>query len=261
MAILKFPTPPGDSPAHPGNGRRSFLGKLGAAMSAAVASTVPGMSSSSNNQAAGPDAEIDRLSRKLGILEDEKSIRRLHEAYEACLEQGRYGDAIDLFAEDGEAVFNGGIFKGTKGGLPRLYQDRFRSGLTGRKIGPAPVFPAGDGQLQETISVDSDRLSAVARFSYSMQVGTPVVSDSILVKMARLHGGGIIKWCEGGICDMSCVKDSSDGSWKIQRLEYQVWSRTDYRPGKSHAGPVSVPLFSRTFPDDPSGPDSLTTSA
>jgi hypothetical protein len=32
----------------------------------------------------------------------------------------------------------------------------------------------------------------------SEQVGTPVISDSVLVDMARLHGEGIMKWWEGG---------------------------------------------------------------
>ena len=76
--------------------------------------------------------------------------------------------------------------------------------------------------------------------------------------MARLHGEGIMKWWEGGIYEVSYLKDMKDGGWKIKRLEYRVLSKADYRPGKSCARPISVPLFSKVYPADPAGPDSLT---
>jgi len=76
--------------------------------------------------------------------------------------------------------------------------------------------------------------------------------------MARLHGEGIMKWWEGGTYEVSYVKGIRDGDWKIKRLEYRVLSCSDYKPGKSHARPISVPLFSKVYPDDPSGPDILT---
>jgi hypothetical protein len=81
--------------------------------------------------------------------------------------------------------------------------------------------------------------------------------DSQLVVMARLHGEGIMKWCESGTYEASYAKDAKNGVWKIQRLEYRVVSKTDYRPGKSHAGPISVPQFTKAYPEDPAGPDRL----
>jgi hypothetical protein len=81
------------------------------------------------------------------------------------------------------------------------------------------------------------------------------------VKMARLQGGGIMKWCEGGTYEASYVKDVKDGSWKIAKLEYRVSTKTDYRPGRADANPISVPQFAKTYPKDPSGPDSLITRA
>jgi hypothetical protein len=48
-----------------------------------------------------------------------------------------------------------------------------------------------------------------------------------------------------------------DGIWKIERLEHRVLSKADYRPGKSCARPISVPLFSKRYPEDPVGPDRL----
>jgi hypothetical protein len=239
----------------PTTGRRSFLWKAGVAMSAAVAAAVPGMARSD----AGKHADADSLARQLGILEDEKEIRALHQAYQAHLDNGRYEEVADLFAEDAEVVFNGGAFKGKKDGVSRLYRDCFRAGLTGKQIGPGPE--PGIDQSQETIKVAADRLSANAQFPYSIQVGAPMDPDSQLVKMARLHGEGIMKWCEGGIYEASYAKDTKNGGWKIKRLEYRVMSKTDYRPGRSHASPISVPLFAKTYPEDPAGPDRLITPA
>ena len=238
-------------------GRRSFMWKMGTAMSAALAAAVPGMSTSRNTQGPGLDAEVDRLSKQLGVLEDEKNIRTLHRSYETCLDLGRYEEAVDFFTEDGEVAFNGGVFEGKRSGVSRLYRDCFRPGLTGKKIGPVPGFQGDAEQQSEAIRVTADRLSAKAQFPYTVQVGTPMAPDSQLVQMARLHGEGIMKWCESGICEVSYAKDATDGSWKIQRLEYRVLSKTNYRPGRSHAGPVSVPLFSQTYPENPAGPDRL----
>jgi hypothetical protein len=257
MDVLKSRSMPGTSPGQPNAGRRSFMWKMGTAMSAALAAVVPGMTNTRTDRGVGMDAEVHRLSAQLGILEDENAIRKLHETYEACLDNGKYEEAVNLFAEDGEVVFNGGVFGGKQSGISRLYRDRFSSGLTGKKIGPAPGFEAAAEQQRETIEVAADRMSARAQFPYSIQVGTPIASDSQLVQMARLHGEGIMKWCEGGIYEASYAKDLKDGGWKIKKLEYRVLSKTDYRPGRSYARPISVPQFAKAYPEDPSGPDKL----
>jgi hypothetical protein len=257
MEFAKSLSKPGNSPEQPNTGRRSFMWKAGAALSAALASAVPSMSNHRTNQGAGSDPEVDRLSNRLGILEDEKAIRALHQTYETLLDSGRYEEVAGLFAEDGEAEFNGGVFKGRKAGISRLYRDCFSSGLTGKKLGPAPGFEVAAEQQQETIKVSADRLSAGAQFPYSIQVGTPMAPDSQLVQMARLQGGGIAKWCESGTYEISYAKDIKDGGWKIKRLGYRVLSKTDYRPGRSYARPISVPPFAKMYPEDAAGPDRL----
>jgi hypothetical protein len=238
MSIAKSLSSPGDSRKQPDAGRRSFMWKAGAAVSAALASAVPGMSSRKSGQEDGSEAE--RLANRLGILEDENSIRALHRNYETLLDSSRYEEVVELFAEDAEVVFNGGIYQGRKNNISRLYCDCFNSSLTGKKIGPAPGFEVDPEQHPETIKVAADRRSASAQFHYSIQVGTPMAPDSQLVQMARLHGGGIAHRCEGGIYDVSYVKDARDGSWKIWRLEHRALSQTDYRPGKAYANPISV---------------------
>jgi hypothetical protein len=259
MDVTKFLSKPGNRSGQPNKGRRSFMWKMGAAMSAAAATVLPGMAHTRADRGVGLDAEVNRLSARLGILEDENAIRRLHQTYEAGLDSGRYEEVVSLFAEDGEVVFNGGVFRGRQSGVSRLYRDCFSPGSTGKKIGPAPASQASTRQQQETIKVASDRLSASAQFPYSIQVGAPMAPDSQLVNMARLHGEGILKWCEAGSYEASYAKDSKDGGWKIKRLEYRVSSQTDYKPGRSYARPVSVPAFAQTYPEDPAGPDRLIT--
>lgn len=241
---------PSDKKSRPATGRRSFVFKAGAAVSAALASAAAGFS----KPGAGPDAEVKRLSHQLGILEDEREVRRLHQSYESLLDQGMYDEVAALFADDAEVVFNGGVFAGKDKGVCRLYSRVFRAGLTGKKIGPH--HGSSLDEAQASITVEADRRSARARFPYCIQVGTPMPSDLPLVQMARLHGGGIMKWCESGTCEVSYVKDNG-GTWKIKKLEYRVLSQTDYRQGRAYANPVDVPQFVRTFPGDPAGPDRL----
>ena len=240
----------------PNAGRRSFLWKAGATLSAAVATVVPGMAKIGATQADGRNAEADRLSHRLGILEDENAIRNLHRIYETLLHNGMYEEVSALFADDAEVVFNGGVFSGGKEGVARLYRDCFRSGLTGKKLGPAPGTETAAEQPQEAIRVAADRLSAQAQFPYSIQVGAPM-PDSQLVQMARLHGEGIMKWCEGGICEIVFAREAKDGTWKIEKLEYRVLSKTNYRAGISDGRPISTPQFAKTYPEDPVGPDRL----
>jgi hypothetical protein len=78
--------------------------------------------------------------------------------------------------------------------------------------------------------------------------------------MARLHGEGIMQWWEGGTYEASYLKGIKVGGWKIQRLEYRTRSKADYRPGKSHAETIYVPLLSTLYPEDPDGPDLLAAS-
>ncbi len=232
----------------PNTGRRSFLWKAGAAMTAAAAAVVPGVAKSS----AGNDTEAEALARKLGMLEDEKVIRALHQTYEALLDSGNYERVAGLFSEDAAVVFNGGVFKGVNS-VARLYRDHFGAGMSGKKLGPVPGVEAAS----ETVTVAENRQFAKARFPYSIQVGAPIQSDSSLVQMARLQGEGIMKWCECGTYEISYARCGKEGNWKITKLEYRVSSKTDYRPGRAYADPITVPQFEKTYPAEATGPDSL----
>jgi len=257
MDILKPKSASSDSSKQPINGRRSFIWKTGAAMSAVIASTVAGFSKPKSDPDTGVNDQIHRLTNQVGSLQDAMAIRRLHQAYESHLDKGEYEKVIDMFAHSAEVVFNGGVFTGKDKGIRRLYCDHFSSGLTGRKIEPAPGFEQNSEQLQDTVEVAADRKSAKALFPYSMQVGRPMAADSQLVQMARLQGEGIQKWWEAGVHEVTYVKAGE--SWKIKRLCYRVTSKADYRPGRSYAKPIEVPHFSKIYPADPMGPDRLIT--
>lgn len=234
--------------SEPNTGRRSFLWKAGTAMTAAATAVIPGMAKSS----AGKNTEAELLARRLKMLEDEKAIRTLHQNYEELLDSGDYEKMAGLFNKDASVVFNGGVFKGGDG-IARLYRDHFGAGLTGKKLGPVPGVQLGEA----VIAVAEDGTSAKARFPYSIQVGAPMGSNSSLVQMARLHGEGITKWCESGIYEISYTKYGKEGSWRIEKLEFAVSSKSDYRPGRAYANPISVPPFEKTYPADATGPDIL----
>jgi hypothetical protein len=233
-------------------GRRSFIWKVGAGMSAVLAAAVPGYAKTvfSNDKKTG----VDDLVKKVAMLENEKAIHELHKTFEGLLDNGRYSEIPGMFTDNAEVIFNGGVYKGNSG-VKRLFCNCFASGMTGRKINQAPGIELKPEQ--DKIEVSLDQKSAKARFAYSIQVGAPIDSDSVLVKMARLQGEGIRKWWEGGVYELSYVKDSMDKGWKIERLEYKTIAKADYRPGRSYAKPISIPLFSKVYPAEPFGPDRL----
>jgi hypothetical protein len=255
MDTLKPTSGSGNGPNKPDGGRRSFIWKTGAAMSAVIASAVAGVSKPKTDPDASLQDQVDRLSNQVASLKDASAIRRLHQAYESHLDQGRYEEAVDMFTDDGEVVFNGGIFAGKDKGVRRLYCKLFNSGSTGKKIEPAPGYAQDSEQLQDIVEVAADRRSATARFPYSIQVGRPMSGDSPLVAMARLQGEGIVKWWEAGIHEVSYVKAGEN--WKIKKLEYRARVKANFKPGRSRAKPIEVPLLSKIYPEDPTGPDRL----
>lgn len=223
-------------------GRRSFIRKMGTVMTTGVvASTVPVVAKSDEECVSDAGAGIRELFERIAILEAEKSIVSLYHAYESLLNDCFYDDISKLFTDDGVSVYNGGVFRGKDEGVKRLYNIRFRNSFTGKKIDTTPGTKKG-----YSINISVDYLSAQARFPYSMQAGSPMISDNVLVKMARLHGGGINKWCETGVCELSLTRKSKVDAWMIKRLEY-----------RTESGSATAPPFTKIFPDDPEGPDAL----
>src|SRR5262245_4001233 len=233
--------------------RRSFIWKMGAGASAALASTV-GMGVANAETRTTDDPAL-----RAALLEEEKTLRKFHQAFEQAMDKGLYEEVIGMFADDGEVaevVFNGGVFKGRSRGVSRLYRVRFLAVKTGRRMEPAPGFELTADQHRDSVEVSLDLRSAKAVFPYSIQVGMPFETETSLAAMARLHDEGVRTWWEGGVYRVNYRKDDA-GHWKISRLEYYTLSRADYRSGKSYAQPISVSPFATRFPADQQGPDDL----
>ena len=231
--------------------RRSFFWKMGAGFSAAL---VPAVASGGADVEQG---QTDDPALRAALLEEEKALRQLHQAFEQAQDKGRLDDVVGMFAEDAEVVFNGGVFRARAQGVARLYRDHFLAGRSGRRMEQAPGFELAADQQVESVQVAADRLSAEAVFPYSIQVGAPLEAESSLVSMARVHGEGVRTWWEGGAYHVTYRKDVMDSRWTITRLEYRTLARADYRPGRTYAAPISVPRLSSRFPGDPLGPDEL----
>lgn len=213
------------------SGRRSFFWKLAAGVSAAVAGTAA---------IAGPgDGESNDLSSRVARLEDEKSLRQLHREFEQALDAARHDEVIGLFADNGEVVFGNDIYAGRRDGVSRLFRERFPAGKTGKRMEPAPGYELDAAQLTESVDVSDDRMTATARFPYSIQVGEAFDTESSLASMARVHGEGVRTWWEGGIYEVSYRRDAAEDRWEIARLEYRTLSRADFRPGRTWAKPLT----------------------
>ena len=235
--------------------RRSFIWKMGAGASAALAPTVIMAAGMAKAEA----RTTDNPALRAILLEEEKALIKFHQAFEQAMDKGLHEAVIGMFADDtegAEVVFNGGVFRSGSHGVSRLYRDRFPAGKSGRRMEPAPGFELTTDQQRDSVEVSPDLLSAKAVFPYSIQVGMPFETETSLAAMARLHGEGVRTWWEGGVYRINYRKDVA-GHWKISRLEYDTLSRADYRSGKRYAQPISVSRFAMRFPADPQGPDDL----
>jgi carotenoid cleavage dioxygenase len=213
---------------------------MGVGVSAAlVPAALPGVTSANAVSRPGDDGAVDPALRA-ALLEEAQALRQLHQAFEQAQDKGLSDEILRMFAEDAEVVFNGGLFLARDEGVSRLYRERFPAGKSGRRMDPAPGFELAADQQQERVQVAPDRLTATAVFPYSIQVGTPIDSESSLATMARLHGEGVRTWWEGGGYHVTYRKDATDGRWTISRLEYRTLARADYRPGRTYAAALSV---------------------
>ena len=102
---------------------------------------------------------IADLEQEVGRLQDESQIRKLQYTYGYFIDKSQYNEVVDLFAEDGEVWFLGGIYKG-KAGVRRLYIERFQTQFTQGHNGPRYGWLLDHPQLQMVIDVAPDRQSA-----------------------------------------------------------------------------------------------------
>jgi hypothetical protein len=191
------------------------------------------------------EARIARLENQLGIQEDIEAIRKLQYTYGYFIDKSQYNEVVDLFAEDGEVWFLGGIYKGKKG-VRRLYIERFQTQFTQGHNGPRYGWLLDHPQLQMVIDVAPDRATATVRGRSLMQAGLHQSAE-----------GQQRAWFEGGIYDNRYVRE--DGVWKISRLGYFPFWHGTFEEGWAKTPIDFIPMATEAqlYPGDPLGPDEL----
>jgi SnoaL-like domain len=108
-------------------------------------------------------------------------------------------------------------------------------------------------QLQDVIDVSPDRSIAKGRLRCFMQAGTHI-SQKKLPYLAQ-------QWWEHGIYENEYIRDPKTGIWKIYRMNYRPQYHADYESGWAHTKPNYLPFPTKTYPEDPAGPDELVEDA
>ena len=195
------------------------------------------------------EAQVETLSRELGRLQDEKAIRALQHTYGYFMDKGLYDEVVDLFAEDGELRFMGGVFKG-RAGVRRLYCGRLRPGFT-QKNGPRFGLLCDHIQMQDVIHVAPDGNAAKARFRALLQGGSHDSKPDINPHLPR-------QWWEGGLYENDYVKE--DGVWKVKVMGHNLTWQGDFETGWAHQKPYEGEFWKTAYPEDPLGPDAIVPS-
>jgi hypothetical protein len=189
---------------------------------------------------------IATLTRRIDTLESVDAVRSLQYKYGYYMDKGYYNETVDLFAEHAEVRFLNGIYQG-KQGARRLYCDWFRDLFAHGHNGPTHGFLLDHLLLQAIIDIAPDGNTAKGRFRCFMQGG---YHES---RQERIPGFPEQCW-EGGIYENEYVRE--DGVWKIKLLNYNMLWQANYAEGWAHSA-VHLPALTKTFPEDPRGPDVL----
>jgi hypothetical protein len=243
--------------------RRSFIGRMSALLGAVPVALAAGAAqaksakrhethSSADDRLSAMEKQMQEMAGELGKLKDAQAIRHLQHAYGYYMDKCLYDQVVDLFTDDGEVRFQGGIYRG-RAGQRRLYCDLFRKTFANGANGPVYGLLLDHLQLQDIIDVADDRRSAKARVRCFMQAGSHDERKESSPGIPR-------QWWEGGIYENTYAK-GDDGIWRIRILSYHVAYQGNYEDGWAHWKRVVRAEGARTYPDDPSGPDELVSGA
>jgi hypothetical protein len=191
-------------------------------------------------------AELDALKRDVRELQDIHQVRTLHFKYGYYIDMCLYDEAVGLFADDAEVLFLNGIYRG-KASVARIYQGWFRDMFTGGVNGPVYGFLLDHFISQDIVDISADGTLAKGRFRALMQAGSHETKEPKVRPMPD-------QCWEAGIHENTYVKVG--GIWKIKQLNYNMLWQAGYEEGWAHST-VHLPPLTRTFPEDPHGPDEL----
>jgi len=202
-------------------------------------------------------ARIEKLEHELAIQQDIHQIRRIQYTYGYFIDKSQYNEVVDLFSDDGEVWFLGGIFKG-KAGVRRLYIERFQRGFTQGHNGPRYGWLLDHPQMQMVIDVAPDRRTAHLRGRATMQAGQHETAEVDSFSLAELEARPRLRrscWWEGGIYENSYVREN--GVWKIKAIRYYPFWHGTFEEGWAKTPIDYVPNFKTLYPEDPRGPDAF----
>ncbi len=160
------------------------------------------------------DAEIEALTLRVEQLEGARAVKKLQRAFGFYVDRGLWGDAADLFADDGTIEIGiDGVYVGKE--RIREYLKRLHGGQEGLIYGQLNEWVT----LQPVISVASDGNSATARWR-----------DLGMLGQYKEHA----EWRDG-IYVNSYIKE--DGIWKIKSLHLFVNFVAPYEKGWARLKP------------------------
>ena len=176
-------------------GARTLLGLAALALAAPV-------------QAQGVDAQIEQLTQRVERLEGTRAVKKLQRAFGFYVDRGLWGEAADLFTDDGSLELGiDGVYLGKE--RIREYLKRLHGGQEGLIYGQLNEWVT----LQPAISVAPDALSATARWR-----------DHGMLGQYKSHA----EWRDG-IYENTYVREN--GVWKIRSLHLYVNFVAPYERG------------------------------
>ena len=180
--------------------------------------------------AQGLDAEIAALTERVERLEGSRAVRKLQRAFGYYVDRGLWGDAADLFADDGTIEIGvDGVYVGRE--RIREYLRRLHGGQEGLIYGQLNEWVT----LQPAITVAADGESATARWR-----------DLGMLGQYKQHA----EWRDG-IYENAYVREG--GVWKIKSLRLYVNFLAPYERGWARLAPgegVVQSEASKAFPPD-----------
>ena len=167
-------------------------------------------------EVAGLRDELAEVRHELGILQDVKAVRELQFKYGYYMDKCLFPAIVDLFADDAELYFMGGVYHG-KAGARRLY-----GGATGLN-GPVDGLLFEHLIVQDIVDVAPDRKTAQGRFRTFMQ-------------------GGGLGWVS---CTPPCMKVRKRPQARVRSAEMSTMSWTircsNSKPSTGPFSPVAPP--------------------
>jgi len=188
-------------------------------------------------------AEISQLRHQIGMQEDIHAVRTLQFKYGYYMDMTLFAEIVELFADDCEINFMGGLYRGREGAR-RMYGGA--SGLNG----PTDGLLFNHILAQDIVDVAPDRQTAKGRFRCFMQGG---VHESKKDAPPNIPN----QFWEAGLYENEYVKER--GAWKIKVFNYRIVYQAEYEKGWAHAceAPLMVTNHTKTYPENPRGPDEL----